>query len=90
MKNAVIRGKIFGIGIKILFLHHSNGELAQLARAPRWQRGGHGFEPHSLHKLLSRCILYLAAFSMSQIRILNNKIVRPEKTEKYFFKTALQ
>ena len=25
------------------------GDLAQLARAPRWQRGGHGFESRSLH-----------------------------------------
>ena len=27
-----------------------HGELAQLARAPRWQRGGHRFESDILHK----------------------------------------
>ena len=26
-----------------------NGGLAQLARAPRWQRGGHRFESDILH-----------------------------------------
>lgn len=29
-----------------------NGGLAQLARALRWQRRGHGFESHTLHKNL--------------------------------------
>lgn len=28
----------------------SQGALAQLARAPRWQRGGHQFESDMLHK----------------------------------------
>ena len=32
-----------------------DGDLAQLARAPRWQRGGHGFESRSLHKKMSHC-----------------------------------
>gem|GEM_PF-5791284 len=42
--------KNFFVAVKnIIFAAHQNGDLAQLARAPRWQRGGHGFESHSLH-----------------------------------------
>ena len=31
-----------------------NGGLAQLARAPRWQRGGHRFESDILHNKTTR------------------------------------
>lgn len=34
----------------VLNLHQQNGELAQLARALRWQRRGHRFESGILHK----------------------------------------
>ena len=37
----------------ILTAHTWCGVLAQLARAPRWQRGGHEFESHILHQHLS-------------------------------------
>jgi len=35
----------------------SHGAVAQLARAPRWHRGGQGFESPQLHCLLSSSIL---------------------------------
>ena len=33
----------------IIFVLNYYGGLAQLARAPRWQRGGHRFESDILH-----------------------------------------
>lgn len=35
--------------IQNLYICAHNGDVAQLARALRWQRRGRGFEPHLLH-----------------------------------------
>ena len=37
--------------IKILYLRHSHGDVAQLARVLDWQSRGRGFEPHRLHQI---------------------------------------
>jgi hypothetical protein len=31
-----------------------HGAVAQLGRAPDWQSGGRGFDPHQLHQLTNR------------------------------------
>ncbi len=42
-------GLIF-CGMMVYYISSTKfGVLAQLARAPRWQRGGHEFESHILH-----------------------------------------
>lgn len=42
--------KYLGLIGKLVYLQRILGDVAQLARALRWQRRGRGFEPHLLHK----------------------------------------
>lgn len=50
-KYAILRDskKYLGLTGKLLYLQRIIGDVAQLARALRWQRRGRGFEPHLLH-----------------------------------------
>ena len=50
MKKKIIDLKFLNVSILFIFVIH--GGLAQLARAPRWQRGGHRFESDILHYYL--------------------------------------
>ena len=51
------------------FAKYSFGGLAQLARALRWQRRGHGFESHTLHKKTNNAIGFQWRYFMSIFRI---------------------
>ncbi len=48
--------------IKILYLRHSHGDVAQLARVLDWQSRGRGFEPHLLHKKALETDVFKAFF----------------------------
>ncbi len=50
----------------------NEGELAQLARALRWQRRGHRFEPGILHPFSTYFIIYGLVFWEFKLQYPNN------------------
>jgi hypothetical protein len=61
--------------IKILYLRHSHGDVAQLARVLDWQSRGRGFEPHLLHKKALETYVFKAFFIdfLEKLEVVNVK-----------------
>ena len=70
MTNAIL------IGIIIEHFDDAYGGLAQLARAPALQAGGHRFEPDILHQQLNTDIDFVWQSGFKRRNIMRNLIIR--------------